>query len=291
MKVLNIDLKDIEQNENSRVIYKNSDLSELMHSMKKHGQLQAIGVRKMPNGKYDAIFGNRRIIAAKRLDWSTISASIIDDVEEDKDRDILNLIENIKRQNTTVAEDGRMFCVLRDHGLSVQEIAARLDVNVIRVQTAIDVYSDIPKEYHATIVNRTSGKKIKGNISASAAHSIMGLRKTHSLNRKQTRQLLDFARDDETSVQHIGKIAPLIKAGRSISEAIKEAGSLDRVALFFFMDSKLVTKLEKKYGKSINEILLGQLEKGGEIKIHRTQRSGYENKARQHHADSRRTSA
>jgi ParB/RepB/Spo0J family partition protein len=284
VKVRNIEISSIEQNENSRVIYKASDLSELMHSMKKDGQLQPVGVRPLENGKFDAVFGNRRIIAAKKLGWSTIDAVILDGVTEDRDRDILNLVENLKRQNTTVAEDGRMFCVLRDYGLSVEEIAVRLDVNVQRVQTAIEVYSTVPKEYHASIVNRTSGKKIKGKISASAAHQIMNLRRSHGLNRKQTRKLLDFARDDDTSLMHVGKVAPLMKAGLNLSDALKTASSLERIALFFFMDRKLVARLEKKHGCPINEVLLRQLEKNSEIKIQRTVRVGIDNKTRQHRA-------
>jgi ParB/RepB/Spo0J family partition protein len=290
MKVLSIDLDKIEQNENSRVIYKASDLSELMQSMKKHGQLQPVGVRKIANGKYDAVFGNRRIIAAKKLGWTSIDASVMEGIDEDKERDILNLIENIKRQNTTVAEDGRMFCVLRDYGLTIPEIAARLDVNDARVQTAIDVYSVVPKEYHAKIINRTTGKTLKGKISASAAHEIMNLRKKHSLNRKQTRTLLDFASNEDNSAQHVMRVAPLMKEGLSLREALKAAEGLARVTCDVFMDKKDVDRLEKKHGCSINEVLIKALIDSG-IPIHRKVRGAYENKTRAHRGASGRIGA
>ncbi len=53
MKVVSVDLKDIVQTENSRAIYKAGDLSDLMHSMKKDGLLQPIGLRPIARGKYE----------------------------------------------------------------------------------------------------------------------------------------------------------------------------------------------------------------------------------------------
>lgn len=275
MNVISIPLDKIDQNENSRVIYKATDLSELMHSMKKDGQLQPVGVRQMPDGRYDAVFGNRRIMAAKKLGWSSIDANVILGISDDKERDILNLIENLKRQNTTVAEDGRMFQILKDHGLNETEIAARLDVHIDRVRTALDVFGELPREYHKVIVNRTSGKKITQTISASAAHQILNIRKTHGLSRKQTRTLLDFAKDDDTSLAHVAKIAPLLKAGRTLKEAITESQNLERITLQLFVEKKTLEKIEKKTGLKINEILIRKLEKDPTLGIRRLAEGGH----------------
>ncbi len=268
MKVIAIPIKDIEQNENSRVIYKKAELSELIHSLKHDGQLQPIGVRKLPSGKYDCVFGNRRLVAVGKLGWKEISAHVLEGIDKESERDILGLLENLKRQNTTVAEDGRMFCVLRDAGLSVHEIAARLDTSLQRIETAIDVHTEAPKEYKALIVNRTTGTKTAGTISASAAHLIMNMRKKNGLNRKQTRSLLDMARKDDTSMQHIAKIAPLLKQGHTLPQAIHISSGLDRVTLTLFLPSKTVLILEKKYGKTIHELLTNCIRADKEFKLY-----------------------
>lgn len=268
MRVESIDLSKIEQNENSRIVYKSSDLSELMHSMKKDGQLQPIGVRPIAGGKFDCVFGNRRLVAAKKLGWTTVDANILEGVETDKDRDILNLLENLKRQNTTVSEDGRMFCVLRDYGLSIPEIATRLDISTARVETAIDVYRDVPKEFHAKIINRTSGKKLSGTISASAAHAIMGVRRSQGLNRKQIRSLFEYAKQDESSIQHIHKIGPLIRSGHSVGASIKIASKLRRVTLHLFLDEVASERLEKKYRKNLSVLLVEQIKKNPKFKLY-----------------------
>jgi ParB/RepB/Spo0J family partition protein len=242
----------------------------LMGSMQKDGLLQPIGVRKLGGGEYEAVFGNRRIIAAKKLGWGTIPAHVLDDVENENDRDILNLLENWKRTQTTVYEDGRIMSALVDRGLSVKEIAVRLNCSETRVQTALDVYSDaMPKEFQKIIVNTTTNQRKPGTISATAATQILSISRKNNLNRKQKRKLLEFAKHEDTTVQHIAVIAPMVREGLTIPQAINASKCLDRVALFFFMDKRTIDRLEKKYGAAINEIVLSHLEKNKEFAIKR----------------------
>ncbi len=131
MNIKTIDLDLIDQNENSRVVYKRGDLAELMLSMKEAGLLQPVGVKKTGD-RYEAVFGNRRIMAAKKLGWTEIQAHIVD-AKTDNDRDILNLIENIKRKNTTLAEDGRVFSNLLHRGLTIKEICARVGITTVAI--------------------------------------------------------------------------------------------------------------------------------------------------------------
>lgn len=269
MKIINVNLKEIEQNENSRVVYKETDLSDLMHSMKQDGLLQPIGVKKLPNGKYEAVFGNRRIIAAKKLGWADIPATIVDALTNN-DRDILNLVENLKRQNTTVSEDGRIFQALKDRGLSESEIAARVGLRQERVALALEVFNDVPADLKRKIVNRITGSTRKsGTISATAAHAVLNLRKRHSLSRKQTRALMHFASQPNISTTHVSHIAPLVKEGFTIGEAVKAAGKMSRVVMYVFIDETKVKALENKYEKSISTLLWEQLEKNSELGVRR----------------------
>jgi ParB/RepB/Spo0J family partition protein len=268
MKIIKVDLKDIEQNENSRVVYKEADLSELMHSLKLNGLLQPVGVAKLPSGKYEAVFGNRRILAAKKLGWADIDAHVVS-AETENDRDILNLIENLKRQNTTVSEDGRIFQALLDRGLTKEEVAVRLGISVQRVELALEVFNTVPKEFHKSIINRVSGVKPKGKISATSAHAILNMRKTYRLNRRQTRALMQFASEDDTSVNHLQHVAPLLKEGFSVGDAIKSVSKMVRVVMYVYIDEKKIQKLEKQHKTSITSILWEQLEKNSELGVHR----------------------
>lgn len=263
---MKISLDKIEQNENSRVIYKEQDLAELMGSMKLHGLLQPVGVRKIQNGRYDAVFGNRRIVAAKKLGWGEIDCHILDAPDE-INRDILNLIENIQRKNTTVAEDGRMFKLLIQRNLTIPEIAARVGVSKERIQLALDVVQYIPVEFHKDIPNNSAGAGAKrnGKISPHITHQIMNLRKSHSLNRKQVRALVAKAKEGLSQPQ-IQRLAPLISAGKTMELAFAQIDKIRRIQLEIFVDVKEAETVEKKTGYPIRAFLINELIKCSSLK-------------------------
>lgn len=270
-EVKNIPLKQIEQNENSRVVYKPAELGELMQSMKANGLLQAVGVKKLGPNKFEAVWGNRRIVAARKLGWHDIPARIVE-AETDIDRDIIGLIENLKRQNTTLAEDGRMFASLQDRGLSIAEIAARLSITAERVQLALDVIRSIPKQYQKMIKGQTrgAGQKKAGQIAPSAAKSILDTRRRFGLSQKQTRQLLDFAAKEDISGAHLDHVGPLLKAGSPLKVALQKAGALTRVNLFVYIDKRTIATLERKYETTITDLLWQQILKNKELGAMRT---------------------
>lgn len=267
MKIVSIELSKIEQNENSRVIYKQSDLSELMASMKRDGLLQPIGVRKLENDKYDCVWGNRRLVVAKKLGWDKIEANI-SDLEEENERDFVGLIENMKRKNTSVAEDGRIFHTLRDRGLTVSEIAARLDVEELRINLAIDVYKHVPQEFIKKVVYTAAGKRnVKDRVTASTAMAILNLRRTAGLNRPQTRDIFAYASENHPTMEQISKIGPMVKNGVSIAEAIERVAGLERIVLTVYVPTAQVLKLEKKYEKKIHNIFYDYLRTNTELKV------------------------
>lgn len=261
MKFTQVPLNKIEQNENSRVVYKEADLSELMQSMKVDGLLQPVGVKALGQGKYEAVFGNRRIVAARKLGWDEIDVVLIS-AETDNDRDFLNLTENLKRQNVSVTEEGRLYLVFIERGLTAKEIAARLNIPFTRVEVALDAVHHVPKELASKIVNRAQGVKApKGAISASAYATIASLRRSEGLNRSQFRSLLEYAQKEDTTSYHISAVAPLVKRGFTILEAVESAQKWERFTIHGFVDKGVRQKLETKLGKSLNEMVWEHLEK------------------------------
>jgi len=249
-KYLVVDVDRIDQDENSRVIYKDADLSELMASMKQDGLLQPVGLRAKGNKRYEAVFGNRRLLAAKKLGWATIDATLVD-AETDNDRDILNLVENFKRQNTSMAEDGRMFKVLMDRGLSKKEIAARLGIRLERVDLGLEAIEVIPRDLQRRIVNTPQGKSTpQGKIPASAARAIINLKRTQKLNVSQTRKLLEFASNKGTLSQ-VTAVAPLMRSGISLNSAINLATRYREVQFRVMVDVKTAEAYEKRTGITI----------------------------------------
>jgi ParB/RepB/Spo0J family partition protein len=103
-KVLLVPLSDIVPNPlQPRKVFDEGKLSGLAESLKDHGMLQPIVVRKIGQStKYELIAGERRLRAAKAAAMTEIPA-IVKEIE-DKNMKVCALIENLQREDLNVAE-------------------------------------------------------------------------------------------------------------------------------------------------------------------------------------------
>jgi len=96
-------------------------MEELKESIKKHGIIQPIVVRKMANG-YEIIAGERRLKAAKEIGLKKVPA-IIKSINNEKSLEIA-LVENIQREDLNPVEQANAFKRLIDEfNLTQQELA------------------------------------------------------------------------------------------------------------------------------------------------------------------------
>lgn len=96
-------------------------MEELKGSIKKHGIIQPIVVRKMANG-YEIVAGERRLKAAKEIGLRKIPA-IIKSINNEKSLEIA-LVENIQREDLNPVEQANAFKRLIDEfKLTQQELA------------------------------------------------------------------------------------------------------------------------------------------------------------------------
>lgn len=96
-------------------------MEELKGSIKKHGIIQPIVVRKMANG-YEIVAGERRLKAAKEIGLKKIPA-IVKSFNNEKSLEIA-LVENIQREDLNPVEQANAFKRLIDEfNLTQQELA------------------------------------------------------------------------------------------------------------------------------------------------------------------------
>ncbi|MBA7545259.1 Stage 0 sporulation protein J [subsurface metagenome] len=96
-------------------------MEELKGSIKKHGIIQPIVVRKMANG-YEIVAGERRLKAVKEIGLKKIPA-IIKSINNEKSLEIA-LVENIQREDLNPVEQANAFKRLIDEfKLTQQELA------------------------------------------------------------------------------------------------------------------------------------------------------------------------
>lgn len=102
-------------------------LAELMESIREHGIIQPLIVRRV-NGKLELIAGERRFRASRELGLKELPVII----REASDKDVLEmaLIENLQREDLNPIEEGRAYARLaKDFDMRQEDIAQRVGKN------------------------------------------------------------------------------------------------------------------------------------------------------------------
>lgn len=97
-------------------------LQELAESIERHGIIQPITVRPLDRGYYQIIAGERRWRAARLAGLLEVPITIID--VNDKETEILSLIENVQRQDLDPIEEALAYRdMMQSHHLRQEDIA------------------------------------------------------------------------------------------------------------------------------------------------------------------------
>lgn len=148
-------------------------LHELANSIREFGLLQPIVVSKIeketPTGvgvEYQIIAGERRFMAAKLLGLARIPA-IVRNVNLEREKLELGVIENIQRENLNPIETARAFQRLQEEfRMTQREIAAKLGKSREVVANAVRLL-DLPEYIQLALQN--------GEISESSARLLLGM--------------------------------------------------------------------------------------------------------------------
>lgn len=111
-----------------RTIFDEEKIKELAQTIRTHGMIQPIIVRKTDDGNYELIAGERRWRAVTLLEWEYIPA-IIRDLTDTETASIA-LIENLQREELTAIEEAKAYHQLLEmHSLTQEALAQRLGKN------------------------------------------------------------------------------------------------------------------------------------------------------------------
>ena len=111
-----------------RRVFSQEALEELCQSIRQYGLLQPISVRKAGNDVYELIAGERRLRACRMAGMTTIDALVFSAYEQDSA--VIAMMENLQRENLHYMEEAEGYQnLIRDHGLSQEELARRLGKN------------------------------------------------------------------------------------------------------------------------------------------------------------------
>ena len=155
-------------------------LAELADSIREHGIIQPLTVRRLSSGYYQIIAGERRWRAAKRAGLDEVPAVII----EADDRKVMEigLIENLQREDLNPAEEARGYQVLmNEYGMTQDQVAQRMGKSRPAVTNALRLLN-LPEDLMALVE--------EGRLSAGHARALLGA-PTQSLQRQGAKAVLD----------------------------------------------------------------------------------------------------
>lgn len=140
-------------------------LAELAASIRQHGVLQPLTVRRLASGYYQIIAGERRWRAARMAGMTEVPAMII----EADDRKVmeLGLIENLQREDLNPMEEAAGYrTLIQDYGLTQEEAARRVSKSRPAVANAMRLLA-LPQEVQWLIE--------QGNLSAGHGRALLSL--------------------------------------------------------------------------------------------------------------------
>ncbi len=160
-----VDIYLIDTNEGQpRKTFDKEKLEELAESVKLHGVVQPIVVRKMGE-RYSIIAGERRYRAARMAGFATVPV-VVRDMDEMQAREVA-LIENIQRENLNPIEEAAAIKSLMDlHDLTQEEVSKRISKSRPAVSNTIRLLS-LPDEVQEMVK--------QGQLQAGHARAILSI--------------------------------------------------------------------------------------------------------------------
>ena len=140
-------------------------LAELAESIRIHGVIQPLTVRRLASGYYQIIAGERRWRAAKEAGLAEVPAVII----EADDRKVmeLGLIENLQREDLNPVEEGQGYrTLMQEYGLTQEEVAKRMVRSRPAIANALRLLA---------LPDRVLSMLEDGSLSAGHARAILGV--------------------------------------------------------------------------------------------------------------------
>ena len=160
-------IRDIEPNRDQpRKIFDDDALAELADSIAKHGVIQPLLVRPMPDGSYQLVAGERRWRASRMAGLTEVPV-VIKELSDDEAM-ALALIENLQREDLNAIEEAQGIKALMDTlSLTQDEAAERVGKSRPAVANALRLLK-LPDSVIALVSD--------GKLSPGHARALLGFR-------------------------------------------------------------------------------------------------------------------
>jgi len=226
-----------------RTVFDETALNELIASIKSIGILQPPVVRKVGEGRYELVMGERRFRAAKAAGLTSIPVII----RQTPDNELLReaLIENIHRSNLNPLEEGAAYSqLLSDFGCTHDELAIKLGRSRPLISNTIRLLN-LPEAVQRRVA--------AGVLSAGHARALLGLTDGTEIEKLAARIVAEGL-----SVRATEEIIATAKPGskstkKPSTKGVSGAGLAAAELLSDYLDTRVSVEAGKGKGKIVIE--------------------------------------
>lgn len=175
-KIIQVAIEDIIPNRfQPRLAFDEEGIKELSESIKQHGVIQPIVLRRLGD-KYEIIAGERRYKASTMAGLKTVPA-IISNINDNQSAEIA-LVENIQRRNLTPIEEAKSYKNLLDRGYMTQEqLAEKMGVSQSSIANKLRLLNLVPEVQDALLTSKISERHARSLLSLSKEDQAEWLKK------------------------------------------------------------------------------------------------------------------
>lgn len=229
-----------------RTVFNDEKIQELAQTIRTHGIIQPIVVRKNENNNYEIIAGERRWRAVQSLGWDNISAIIRD--MNDTETASVALIENLQREELTAIEEANAYKKLIElHSLTQEALAQRLGKSQSTIANKLRLLN-LPDEVQDALLNKElTERHARALITLKSEEdqiAVLNKIKEEQLNVKQTEELINDMNNPQAEEEGEKKKKRIKLKG--INKDIRIALNTIRQSLHMVSDTGLKVETEEE---------------------------------------------
>ncbi|AHF57357.1 ParB/RepB/Spo0J family partition protein [Spiroplasma eriocheiris] len=227
-----------------RKVFKEEELQELSTSIKKHGIIQPVIVKKTTNGYY-LVAGERRTRAAKLAGLTTVPAIVVD--FDDQQMKEVALVENIQRVDLNAIEEANAYKELLDLlDITQEELANRIGKSRSHIANTMRLLN-LPKELQADV--------LEGKLTMGQVKPLVSLQADVSEVKKIAQQIIK----DNMNARQVEELVKRYNNGDNINIKLKPVKKPEQRTINEFLENKIMRKLGTKVIIDKDKIIINYL--------------------------------
>lgn len=224
-----------------RLAFDEAGLTELSESIKQHGIIQPLVLRRLGD-KFEIIAGERRYKAATMAGLQKVPA-IISNIDDNKSAEVA-LVENIQRRNLTAIEEAKSYKSLLDRGYLTQEqLADKMGVSQSTIANKLRLLNLDEDVQNALLNEKISERHARALLSLQKDEQKKWLKKI--IDKRMTVRQLDIELK-KLKEENSDEVIPLVNLTPNLESIVNNATDINPVRELHDVESMLKPMEEQK---------------------------------------------